>query len=181
MPTSFLAITIYFYVFISNSRKSKASALRDMCQSNANTRKIAKDPILQPPRVRCALVSGAGVLPYSKKEKKTRKSVSNNLAFPSFFRSSPRFPRYPLIRPHGISGFFVRPSFIVLPTPDNSRKQTNCLSHLGLANNIRTPPGFFPSHASSLAATSLGFLQCKRTCGRVILAAPLQNQHLSSR
>jgi len=31
------------------------------------------------------------------------------------------------------------PSAIVLPTPDNSKKRTNRLSHLGLANNTRTP------------------------------------------
>jgi len=71
------------------------------------------------------------------------------------------------------------PSAVVLPTPDNSKKRTNRLSHLGLANNTRTPPGFFPSHASLSADRSLSLGQYRRTCERVILAGPRKNQHLS--
>ena len=63
----------------------------------------------------------------------------------------------------------------VLPTPESSKKWTNRLSHLEMANSTRTPPGFFPSHAGSLAVISLGFLQCSSTCDRVILAELRQN------
>jgi hypothetical protein len=53
------------------------------------------------------------------------------------------------------------PSANVLPTPDNSRKRTKHFSYLGSANNLRTFPGFLPSHASILAATSLGLRQLR--------------------
>jgi hypothetical protein len=56
--------------------------------------------------------------------------------------------------------------------PDSSKNLTNRRSHLGLANSTRTPPGFFPSHASVLAIRSLGFGEWSRTCDLVMWAEP---------
>jgi hypothetical protein len=99
-----------------------------------------------------ALCASLGVrAPLTKEDVKETNRKEQIILHPGGSFSLHRTPHHLLVHPSGTSAVLIRP--ITLPTPNGSRNLTN-RRDLGLDSKTRTPPGFFPSHASNLTARS---------------------------
>jgi len=113
---------------------------------------------------RCAVrKSGGRNTPLQINEEKRRTRSTDNLAIaPEGYVSLLPPPTLPT-RPSSRHPRPFRPPWssqhLTFLGNGQTASRTNCLSHLGLANSTRTPPGFFPSHASALADISFSLGQ----------------------
>jgi len=119
---------------------------------------------------KCAVRRSRGSPPNRVKREKERKSS------PRFLPSFRGLPHYPLIYGRRPGPVFVCPVRHGSPTPDSSRNERKCRSHLG-ERKTQAPPGSLPSHAFALAFRRCSLVQRRSTCDLVIREPFWQNQH----